>query len=337
MPGNFEVEIAEDEAFQVIDSTWESNYKDLMTEWTEIRYQDRTYFINLYDLAMNAYEDRAKKAPEKAKQPDPAPIKIHMAPDEYSPNFPLNYSSRDEIASHQPYALGPGWSEVKLKDDDGSTFYAKTDDLTVFLSGGKVDKVDVPEKSEDDSADSSVEEEDVEIGLDPADYPAGQHDVTITKPITLPASTTQDGAYGTTVELFAGNKIPVTVDDALTKDFGRCKIVFFNHTYYVPLDMLITPTERKPEINKAEDVVEVDEENFVPEEEGVQLKAIEGVMDLDPDNEPEIIKRSEATFLPHSALKDIMEYEERGTWIALIYKGAFYYATISDWEAFKDA
>jgi hypothetical protein len=334
MPGNFDVPIAEDEEFRIMDLKWESNYKDASTEWTEIRFGGRVYFALVYDLLMNASQVHAKKVPDKVEKPQPAPLQLHMTPYEDADGFALTYSKRADIVSHKPYDLQPGWSAVHISDSDGDvTMYAKTEDVVKFLSHGEVSEKDVDESGDKGEKNGKKDkDEEVVPGLDPADYPAGQHDVNIAAPIKLPAATTADGAYNTDVELFIGDKIPVHVEDDLTKK-GRCRIVFFSQTYFVPLNMLITPTERKPVL----DVVDVDEEEFVPETEGVKLQAIEGVMDLDPDNEPEIIKRAHPISIELKDRSKIMEYEERGSWIALMMDGAFYYAKISDWQAYKDA
>ena len=325
--GHFDSKIPEDEKFQVMDPNWEDNYTDPSTDWVEIQYAGRTYFIIVYDVLMNATEVHEQKAPENPPKPPPAPLQLRIGPDEYSMGFPLEYRDRDEIDSHRPYDLAPGWSIVELEDEGELVpYYALTDEVIAFLSHGEVDEEDVKEVEGKDKDEGPV-------GLDPEDYPAGQHEVTIAMPVNLPASTTEGGEYTTNVELFNGDKIPVFVEDNLTKQYGRCRIEFFSRTFFVPLNMLVSPTERKDKL----EVVDVDEDEFVPESEGAKLQVIEGVMDLDPDNEKTIVERAHPFFVPLSERNDIMEYEERGSWIALIWGSKFIYAKISDWEAFRDA
>ena len=320
-PGDLDSKIPEDDHFQVMDADWEDNYEDPAIEWVEIYYGGRTRYIIVMDLLMNATP--ARNEPKVVEKPKPGPIKLHFGPDEESNGFELVYDNRDEIKSHSPYGLAPGWSQVEHDDgDDVATFYAVTDDLLKFLSGGEVDDEDLSE---------SETEEDEEVGLDKRDYPAGQQEVTINAPINLPAATTPDGEYTTNVELYQSDKIPVFIEDDLTENYGRCRIVFYSTTYYVPLTMLISPVDRVDE----DEVVEVDDEDFIPENEGPQLRVFEGVMNLDPENDKGIFERAHFYNVPYEELDNINEYEERDDWIVLMHGVNFLYALTADWIEFQ--
>lgn len=323
-PGDYDATIPADEQFQVMEPGWDMNYVDPELEWTEIYYNGQQYYIIKYDLLMDASEVRAPKKVPKDK-PKPGPIKLCFGPDETGMGFELPYDNRDEITSHKPYDLAPGWSIVEHDDGDeeyAATFYAVTEDLLKFLSGGQVEDVDLSE---------SEASEGQSVGLDKRDYPAGQQEVTIKAPINLPAANTPDGEYTTNVELFQTDKIPVFIEDDLTEKYGRCRIVFFSQTYYVPLTMLISPVDRVDEL----DVVDVDEEDFVPEHEGAQLKVFEGVMDLDPESDKSIFEKAHFYNVPYSELGDISEYEERDDWIVLIHGSRFIYALTADWIEYQ--
>lgn len=80
------------------------------------------------------------------------------------------------------------------------------------------------------------------LGLDPADYPAGTYIVKLKNNLNLPAATKADGDYSTNVEFWPSDgDIRVMVDDDLTRNAGRAKVVFFSTTYYIPIDQILQP------------------------------------------------------------------------------------------------
>ncbi len=226
-------------------------FEDLSDGWVDIvDYKDGThYFVKKdeYDAFLNPV---AKTKPTTENKPKPAPVTAYIAPDD---DCKLTFQLMDpgEIQSHIECNEKPGWSMVTILDDEGSSdYFVKTPDLNTFLGVGTTSKT----KTE------TQPKEEPETGLDPADYPAGDFEQDIKGFLTLPASLTEKGAYDTQVELFPGEKITAHVTDEMTQANGRCSVVFFGETYYVPLKMLVP--------KKAQDklaVAKVVETNPTPE------------------------------------------------------------------------
>jgi hypothetical protein len=226
------------------------HYADVDDTWVDIieyKTGDRYY---AKDEEYQAYRNPVAKSKPVASVQVKKSVKLYVTPFEDALNF--SHSDASEITGHIPYALQPGWSQVTLQDEDGPvTYFANTDELNDFLG---IDDTDTSTQSEPESKE--------ELGLDPADYPAGDYPVTVNGFLKLPASTTPDGAYTSSVELFPNETITAHVEDDLTEDYGRCRIVFFKQTYYVPLQMLVPAVE-----GPTEDLVEteVETEEIVPQ------------------------------------------------------------------------
>ncbi len=252
------------------------------------------------DDEYTAYQNPKVKAKPTAPPKVKKTIQLHMGPDEYSMSMP--FSDASQITAHAPYDLGPGWSSVTILDDEGTAdFFAKTDELNDFLGiGGSPTPVKGTE--------SSSEEDTSTVGsgsLDASDYPAGDYPVTVKGFLKLPASTTPDGIYNTSVEIFPGETITAHVEDDLTEDYGRCRIVFFSQTYYVPLQMLVP----KPEGSGSDElsVTEVDDEDFIPEDKVGNLETYK------PSTKDQgVSSKTQGVKLPFDALalKVYFEYEE---------------------------
>ncbi|MCC6453438.1 MAG: DUF4157 domain-containing protein [Caldilineaceae bacterium] len=248
--------------------------------WSEINHvtDAQTYFVKTDELKvfLDAVAGKKSTPVPVAKPQKKLKLYMNVVGDEGYMDFPV--TNKSDIISYAPYDMEPGWSKVLFKgdEDDGAlTYFGKTDEIKDFLG------VVAPIEDEDSTSESGSESSSlsisgsspvdksavtVETGLNPKNYPAGDHTITVNSFLKLPASEADDTPYHTAVELFPGEKLVVHVTDEMTKANGRGRIVFFSHTYFVPLRMLFGDEHSEDESEGFDD-----EESFLVSESGEHI------------------------------------------------------------------